>query len=299
MDEIAALTTETANPRTTELDSMSIEDLLRTMNGEDARVAPAVAQAIPQLTEVVERLVAARSHGGRLIYAGAGTSGRLGVLDAAECPPTFGTDPGEVVGVVAGGPRALTTAVEGAEDDSGAAARDLTAIGLTADDVVVALAASGRTPYAIGALDYARSVAATTVAVSCNRPAELSDHADIAIEVETGPEALTGSTRLKAGTAQKMVCNMLSTAVMVREGKVYRNLMVDMHPSNRKLVDRAQRIVAEATGVDTAAAAALLEAADGHAKTAIVMQLAAVGADRARELLARADGFVYRTIAGR
>ncbi|WP_084160877.1 N-acetylmuramic acid 6-phosphate etherase [Nocardia sp. BMG51109] len=295
-DDLAALATETTNPRTARLDSMPVEDLLRTMNAEDARVAPAVAEAIPQVARAVERIVAARSRGGRLIYAGAGTSGRLGVLDAAECPPTFGTEPGEVVGIMAGGDRALTAAVEGAEDDSRAAARDLSAVGLTADDVVVGLAASGRTPYAIGALDYARSISAAAVAVSCNRPAELSDHADIAIEIDTGPEVLTGSTRLKAGTAQKMVCNMLSTAVMVREGKVYGNLMVDMRPSNTKLIDRALRIVTEATGVDTAAATALLEAADGHAKTAIVMQLAGVGADRARELLTRADGFVHRAV---
>ncbi|WP_342213836.1 N-acetylmuramic acid 6-phosphate etherase [Nocardia wallacei] len=299
MDDIGALTTETPNPRTTGLDSMPPDTLLRTMNAEDAHVASAVSLAIPQVTRAVEVVVAARVHGGRLIYAGAGTSGRLGVLDAAECPPTFGTDPGEVVGIIAGGPRALTEAVEGAEDDFAAAGSDLAAIGLGQADVVVGLAASGRTPYAIGALDYARSIGCATVAVSCNRPAELSGHADIAIEIDTGPEVLTGSTRLKAGTAQKMVCNMLSTAVMVYSGKVYGNLMVDMHPSNRKLVDRARRIVAEATGVDPRAAAALLDAAGGHAKTAIVMQLAGVDATRARQMLSATDGFVRRAVRER
>ncbi|MBF6174936.1 N-acetylmuramic acid 6-phosphate etherase [Nocardia blacklockiae] len=296
MEEIGALATETSNPHSAGLDSMPVDALLRTMNAEDAQVASAVAVAIPQITRAVERIVAARAHGGRLIYAGAGTSGRLGVLDAAECPPTFGTEPGEVLGIIAGGKRALTEAVEGAEDDFAGAERDLAAIALTERDVVVALAASGRTPYAIGALDYARAAGSATVALSCNRPAELSAHADIPIEIDTGPEVLTGSTRLKAGTAQKMVCNMLSTAVMVYSGKVYGNLMVDMHPSNTKLVDRAKRIVAEATGVDPRAAAALLDAAGGHAKTAIVMQLAGVDATRARQMLTATNGFVRRAV---
>ncbi|WP_280262351.1 N-acetylmuramic acid 6-phosphate etherase [Nocardia wallacei] len=292
MDRLGELATETANPRSANLDSMPVETLLRTMNAEDSRVASAVAQAIPSIARAVEAIVAARERGGRLIYAGAGTSGRLGVLDASECPPTFGSDPGEVLGVIAGGPQALTEAVEGAEDDAAGAGRDLAALGLTPADVVVALAASGRTPYAVGALDSARAVGATAVAISCNRPAELSAHADIAIEIDTGPEVLTGSTRLKAGTAQKLVCNMLSTAVMVRAGKVYGNLMVDLHPSNTKLVDRARRIIAEATGVDFDTAATLLDAADGQAKTAIVMQLAGVDAARARGMLTDAHGFV-------
>jgi N-acetylmuramic acid 6-phosphate etherase len=292
MSEIGSLTTELSNPRTAALDSMSVDELLRTMNTEDAGVASAVAQAIPEITRAVELIVDSRRHGGRLIYVGAGTSGRLGVLDAVECPPTFGTDPGEVIGIIAGGQGAFAKAVEGAEDDPARAAQDLSANALTATDVVVALAASGRTPYAIGALDHARSVGAATVAVSCNRHAELSAHADVGIEIETGPEVLTGSTRLKAGTAQKMVCNMLSTATMVQAGKVYRNLMVDVHPTNAKLVNRARRIVAEATGADSATAASLLDAAGGHAKTAIVMQLARVDAAAARKLLDDAVGYV-------
>lgn len=290
--EIGSLTTEASNPRTSALDSMPIDELLRTMNAEDAGVASAVAQAIPEIARAVELIVAARRRGGRLIYVGAGTSGRLGVLDAVECPPTFGTDPDEVLGIIAGGPDAFLRAVEGAEDDPALAVADLAAIALTGDDVVVALAASGRTPYAVGALQYGRSVGAATVAISCNRNAEASAHADVGIEIDTGSEVLTGSTRLKAGTAQKMVCNMLSTAAMVRAGKVYGNLMVDVKPTNAKLVDRARRIVAEATGADPATAAALLDAADGHVKTAIVMRLAGVDASAARALLHDADGRV-------
>ncbi|MEV2224584.1 N-acetylmuramic acid 6-phosphate etherase [Nocardia vinacea] len=292
MTEIGSLTTEASNPRTSALDSMPIDELLRTMNAEDVGVASAVAQAIPEIARAVELIVAARRRGGRLIYVGAGTSGRLGVLDAVECPPTFGTDPGEVLGIIAGGPDAFLRAVEGAEDDPALAVADLASVALTGDDVVVALAASGRTPYAVGALQYGRSVGAATIAISCNRNAEVSAHADVGIEIDTGPEVLTGSTRLKAGTAQKMVCNMLSTAAMVRAGKVYGNLMVDVKPTNAKLVDRARRIVAEATGADPATAAALLDAADGHVKTAIVMRLAGVDASAARALLHDADGRV-------
>lgn len=292
MSDLGALTTELPNPRTASLDSMPVEELLHTMNTEDAGVAVAVAQAIPDIARAVELIVERRRRGGRLIYAGAGTSGRLGVLDAVECPPTFGTDPSEVIGLIAGGPAAFTGAVEGAEDDPARAAGDLAALALGDNDAVVALAASGRTPYAIGALIHARSVGAATVAVSCNRRAELTTHAEVGIEIDTGPEVLTGSTRLKAGTAQKMVCNMLSTAAMVQVGKVYGNLMVDVNPTNAKLVDRARRIVAEATGTDPATATALLDAAGGHPKTAIVMRLAGVDAPEARQLLSRADGFV-------
>ncbi|MEU7137999.1 N-acetylmuramic acid 6-phosphate etherase [Nocardia sp. NPDC046473] len=296
MSELSTLTTEEANPRTTALDSMSVEELLRTMNSEDAGIASAVAQAIPEITRAVELIVAARGHGGRLIYVGAGTSGRLGVLDAVECPPTFGTAPDEVIGIIAGGSVAFAHAVEGAEDDPARAVDDLSDIDLTADDVIVALAASGRTPYAIGALRHGRAIGAATVGVSCNRGAELTAYADVGIEIETGPEVLTGSTRLKAGTAQKMVCNMLSTATMVQSGKVYGNLMVDLKPTNAKLVDRSRRIIADATGVDLATAAALLDAADGHPKTAIVMQLAGADVATARRLLAGSGGFVRTAV---
>lgn len=286
------LTTERRNARTADLDDLPVTDLLLLMNDEDARVAPAVRAVVPQVAQAVAAVVAAFEAGGRLVYAGAGTSGRLGVLDAVECPPTFGTDPAQVVGLIAGGERAIMRAVEGAEDDPDLAARELTALGLRAHDVLVGVAASGRTPYVIGALDHARAVGAATVSIACNPQAAISRHADVAIEVDAGPEVLTGSTRLKAGTAQKLVLNMISTAAMVRSGKVYGNLMVDVRPTNDKLVDRARRIVVEATGCDETAAAAALAAADGHAKTAIVSVLAGCDAAEARRRLEEAGGFV-------
>jgi N-acetylmuramic acid 6-phosphate etherase len=293
---LATLGTETANARTTDLDTMSVADLLTVMNQEDRSVPLAVAAALPAIENAVEAIVAARRRGGRLIYLGAGTSGRLGVLDAVECPPTFGTDPGEVLGLIAGGERAFLEAVEGAEDDPDLAVADLLAVGLTAEDVVVGIAASGRTPYVIGGLDLARSVGASTVSVACNLGAEISGHADVAIEVDTGPEVLTGSTRLKAGTAQKLVCNMLSTASMIRTGKVFHNLMVDVRPTNAKLVDRARRIVVAATGADPDAAAIAIDRAGGHAKTAVVMLLTDTDFPAANARLARARGDVRTAI---
>lgn len=295
---LGTLGTETANERTRDLDTMTVRQLLAVMNDEDRRVALAVAAALPAIERAVDAIVAARRRSGRLIYLGAGTSGRIGLLDAVECPPTFGTDPGEVVGLIAGGDQAFVKAVEGAEDNAELGRDDLIALGLTECDVVVGLAASGRTPYVIGGLTYARSVGAATASVSCNAGAELSAHADIAIEVATGPEVLTGSTRLKAGTAQKMVCNMLSTASMVRTGKVFGNLMVDVKPTNEKLVDRAERIVSAATGVDQAVAAEAIAAADGHAKTAVVMLLANCDHDTAVRRLAEAAGDVRTAISG-
>lgn len=288
--------TESSNPLTRELDAMSVADILRVMNDEDAGVAAAVAVAIPQIVRAVDLAVAALSAGGRLVYLGAGTSGRLGVLDAAECPPTFGTDPAQVVGLLAGGPEAMFRAVEGAEDSRRLGADDLAAIGLTDRDVVVGLAASGRTPYVLGGLDHARGVGAATVAVSCTPNAQISGHADVAIEVDNGPEVLTGSTRLKAGTSQKLVLNMISTATMVRLGKVYGNLMVDVRPSNEKLVARAVRIVRAATDCDEPTARQALDEADGHAKTAIVAILCGVDAATARERLSAGSGFVREAV---
>lgn len=288
--------TESSNPLTRELDAMSVTDILRVMNDEDAGVAAAVAVAIPQIVRAVDLAVAALSAGGRLVYLGAGTSGRLGVLDAAECPPTFGTDPAQVVGLLAGGPEAMFRAVEGAEDSRQLGADDLAAIGLTDRDVVVGLAASGRTPYVLGGLDHARGVGAATVAVSCTPNAQISGHADVAIEVDNGPEVLTGSTRLKAGTSQKLVLNMISTATMVRLGKVYGNLMVDVRPSNEKLVARAVRIVRAATDCDEPTARQALDEAEGHAKTAIVAILCGVDAATARERLSAGSGFVREAV---
>ncbi|WP_199183029.1 N-acetylmuramic acid 6-phosphate etherase [Cryobacterium sp. M25] len=293
---LATLGTETANDRTTDLDTMSVADLLTVMNQEDRTVPVAVAAALPAIENAVNAIVGARRRGGRLIYLGAGTSGRLGVLDAVECPPTFGTDPGEVLGLIAGGERAFLQAVEGAEDDPDLAVNDLRAVGLTVADVVVGIAASGRTPYVIGGLDHARSVGAATVSVACNLGAEISRHADVAIEVDTGPEVLTGSTRLKAGSAQKLVCNMLSTASMIRTGKVFHNLMVDVQPTNAKLVDRARRIVSDATGADPDTAAAAIDQAGGHAKTAVVMLLTDTDFPTATARLEQAHGDVRTAI---
>ena len=295
--DIGTLTTEARNPATTDLDAMSVPELLTVMNAEDARVAPAVGAALPQIAAAVELVTASLRRGGRLVYLGAGTSGRLGLLDAVECPPTFDVDPDRIVALLAGGAGAFIAAVEGAEDSAAAAAADVDAARVDARDTVVGLAASGRTPYVVAGLDRARERGAATVSVACNAGAEVSAHADVAIEVETGPEVLTGSTRLKAGTAQKLVCNMLSTAAMVRIGKVYRNLMIDMRPTNGKLADRAERIVAAAAEVDRPTAATALAAAGGRAKVATVMLLAGTDAAGAEALLAGAGGAV-RAAAG-
>lgn len=295
--DLGGLGTETANSRSADLDVMSTLDLVRVMNAEDHTVPEAVERALPAIADAVDLIVSSRHLGGRLIYLGAGTSGRIGLLDAVECPPTFGTDPDEVLGVIAGGDGAFRQAVDGAEDDPGQAEADLDAVGLSGSDVVVGIAASGRTPYVIGGLSYARTLGAATVSLACNRQAAISAAADVAIEIVTGPEILTGSTRLKAGTAQKLVCNMLSTASMVRTGKVYRNLMVDVQPTNAKLVDRSIRIVAAAADVDAATAREAVEEAGGNVKTAIVMLLASCGADEARQRLAMHDGRVRPAVA--
>lgn len=292
LSTLGTLGTETRNERTADLDGMPVTDLLTAMNDEDQTVALAVRRALPRIAEAVQAAEASLRRGGRLIYLGAGTSGRIGLLDAVECPPTFGTAPEQVMGLLAGGPGAFITAVEGAEDDPRGAVADLEAAGLGPSDVLVGLAASGRTPYVVGGLEYARGIGAATVSVACNADAEVSRHADIAIEVVTGPEVLTGSTRLKAGTAEKLVCNMLSTATMVRLGKVYGNLMVDVRATNAKLVDRARRIVVQATGADPRDAERALEAAGGHAKTAIMMLLGGMTVEQAAEALRRGDGSI-------
>lgn len=286
------LATERRNERTMHLDDMSVEDMLTVMNAEDQTVATVIRQEIPVIKQVVERVIQSFQVGGRLIYIGAGTSGRLGVLDAAECVPTFGVSPDMVVGLIAGGERALIQAVEGAEDSQTLAVEDLQALKVNANDTVIGIAASGRTPYVVGGLDYAREIGATTAALSCNKQAVISEHADFRIEVETGPEVLTGSTRLKAGTAQKLVLNMISTAAMIGVGKIYQNLMVDVQSTNEKLEVRAKRMIVEATGVDFETAARTFTSANGHVKTAIVMILADISYDEAVERLHRANGFV-------
>ncbi|HCN59343.1 MAG TPA: N-acetylmuramic acid 6-phosphate etherase [Exiguobacterium sp.] len=286
------LATERRNQRTMELDDMTVEEILTVMNEEDQMVAGVIRQEIPVIQQVVAQVIQSFQSGGRLIYIGAGTSGRLGVLDAAECVPTFGVSPKMVVGLIAGGERALIKAVEGAEDSKTLAVEDLQALQLTPNDTVIGIAASGRTPYVIGGLDYAREIGAATAALSCNKQAIISQHADLRIEVETGPEVLTGSTRLKAGTAQKLVLNMISTAAMIGVGKVYQNLMVDVQSTNEKLEVRAKRMIVEATGVDLETAARYFTSANGHVKTAIVMILADVSYPEAVERLQRAHGFV-------
>lgn len=292
MKNINQLTTESRNPDSTNLDEMSIPAIVTLMNQEDAKVSQSVQSQIPAIAQAVALIVAAFKAGGRLIYLGAGTSGRLGVLDAAECVPTFGTDPAMVRGLIAGGQKAMTVAVEGAEDSPTLGAQDLKDLQLTANDAVVGIAASGRTPYVIGALTYAAKVGAATISLACNQQASISAIAAVAIEVTPGPEVVAGSTRLKAGTAEKMVLNMLSTISMVKIGKVYHNLMVDVKPTNEKLVIRAKHIIELATGVTPATAAQLFESADHDVKTAIVMALAQVDATTARQRLKASAGIV-------
>ncbi|HET7270630.1 MAG TPA: N-acetylmuramic acid 6-phosphate etherase [Rubrobacter sp.] len=290
MDELPV--TERRNPASNRLDEMLVEDVLRLMNEEDRKVPEAVEKALPRIAEAVELLVAAWERGGRWIYVGAGTSGRVAAIDAAECPPTFGVPSGRVLALLAGGQTAATQAVEGAEDDRSAAASDLDNLTLNPDDVVVGLAASGRTPYVVAAVRYASEAGCATVGISNNPGSELATVASVGIELDTGPEVLTGSTRLKAGTSEKLVLNMLSTGAFTQLGKVYENFMVDLQATNEKLKDRALRIVKEAAGVPGEEARELLHAAGGSVKVAVVMGKAGVQANEARGLLAAAGGNV-------
>lgn len=294
-EHIRKLDTEQRNPRTDQLDNSTTLDMLKMMNAEDSLVPGAVATVLPAVAEAVDRITAALRGGGRLFYVGAGTSGRLGMLDAYECPPTFGTSPELVQALVAGGV-ARDHADESAEDDPAQGAAELRQRQLSAADVVVGIAASGRTPYVVGALQYAATVGAATIALACTRGSAIGAAADWAVEVPVGPEALTGSTRLKAGTAQKLVLNMISTATMVKLGKAYRNLMVDMDPSNDKLRQRARTIVSMATGADDAAVERAMTQAGDHVKASIVMLLADVDAGEAHRLLERAGGVVREAL---
>ena len=293
---LTGMTTERRNPRTMQLDTMSELEIVTVMNEEDARVPLAIAKKLPQIAQAAHWAAEAFAQGGRLFYMGAGTSGRLGVLDAAECPPTFGVDPGMVVGLIAGGEKAFIKAVEGAEDDRALGQSDLEAHNLTAKDVVIGIAASGRTPYVLGGLAYARSVGCRTAAIACNPGSAVGKAADLAIEVEVGPEVLTGSTRLKSGTAQKLILNMISTASMVRAGKAYQNLMVDVMQTNEKLHVRAENIVIDATGVERAEARRAIDAAGGSVKCAITMLLAGCGAEEAARRLEEAGGHVRAAV---
>lgn len=294
--DTVSLATEASNPASRNLDQLDAQQIVSLMNAEDAKVAEAVRKVLPQVAQAVEVITERMQRGGRLIYMGAGTSGRLGVLDAAECPPTFNTSPDQVLGLIAGGTNALVSAAEAAEDDPELGRQDAANINLNENDALVGLAASGRTPYVIGALQYAREVGAAAIAVTCNSPSALEEVAEITIAPVTGPEVLAGSTRLKAGSAQKMVLNMLSTGTMVRLGKTYGNLMVDMRPTNAKLRRRAARIVAEATGQDEVTALDALERSSGETRTAIVALLAGVSPAEARERLSKAGGFVRKAL---
>jgi len=297
-DEITKLVTEQRNPATEEIDTKSSREIVELINNEDHRVAPIVREELDHVARAVDIVVAAFRNGGRLIYVGAGTSGRLGVLDASECPPTFGTDPQMVQGIIAGGYGALVVAVEVPEDLAENGARDLQERNLTAKDVVCGLAASRRTPYVLAAVEYARQLGCKTLYVTCTPREEIKFPVDAAICPVVGPEVVMGSTRMKAATAQKMVCNMITTTAMIRLGKVYGNMMVDLQMNSKKLQERSKRVVMMVTGVDYDQAARVLEQSGGHVKTAIVMILAKVEAGEARERLRQADGFVRGAIEG-
>ncbi len=290
------LLTEQVNPASENIDALPTVQVLRIVNAEDQKVAAAVAAEIPNIAMAVDVTVDRISKGGRLFYIGAGTSGRLGVLDAAECPPTFNVPPEMVQGIIAGGEPALHRAGEASEDDAGLGAADLAVRGFTVKDVLVGIAASGRTPYVLGAVEAARELGAVTIGISCTPDSELARAVEIPITPLPGPEILAGSTRMKAGTATKLVLNMLSTAVMIRLGYVFGNLMVNVQPRNSKLEDRAKRIIAQATGVDSAIAGALLQQAGSDVKTAIVMARLGVPKVEAEKRLRKAAGRVSRAL---
>lgn len=298
MVELQKIATEQRNPNTTHIDTLSTLEMVRLINQEDQKVALAVAQVAPEIARAIDVITRQLSQGGRLFYAGCGTSGRLGILDAVECPPTYSTDPELVQAIIAGGYPAIFRAVEGAEDDFDLGRRDLQERGFASQDVLVGLAASGRTPYVLGAMGYARELGAAVIAVTCCPGSEVDRMADIGIAPTPGPEVITGSTRMKSGTAQKMVLNMLSTGTMIKLGKVYGNLMVDVKPSNEKLIRRCVTIVREAVGCEEDQAVAALEACGYRPKVAIVMLLKKIDAEQARELLEQAQGRIARVVEG-
>lgn len=296
MVELQKIATEQRNPNTMHIDTLSTLDMVKLINQEDHRVAEAVAEVTDKIAAAIDVIADRLSKGGRLIYCGAGTSGRLGILDAVECPPTYSTEPEMVQALMAGGYPAIFKAVEGAEDSKELGVQDMQNINFAAGDVLVGIAASGRTPYVLGCMEYAKELGAPTVSVTCCPGSVLDNFADIGIAPCPGPEVITGSTRMKSGTAQKMVLNMLSTGTMIKLGKVYGNLMVDVKPSNEKLVRRCVTIVCNATGCDDATATAALEACEYRPKTAIVMVLCGVSAEEAKAMLAKADGRVAKVL---
>ena len=290
------LTTEKRNEDTLNLDKLSIIETVTKMNQEDEKVIVAIEKKKESIAAVIEQVVKSLKNGGRLFYFGAGTSGRLGILDAAECVPTFSTDPELVQGIIAGGESAMTVAVEGAEDSITLAEEDFRERGLTDKDIVIGISASGRTPYVIGGLKYAAEVGATTASISCNENAEISTFASFPIEVTAGPEILTGSTRLKSGTLQKLILNMISTISMVHLGKVYGNLMVDVKPTNEKLVERAKNIIVEATGCTKEEATHYFEDSDEQVKLAIIRILTKTSKEEGLALLEANDGFIRKAV---
>lgn len=294
--EIQKLSTEQRNPLSMEIDTASVREILEIINTEDHKVPIAVRQEIPYIAEAVEIIVDGFKQGGRLIYVGAGTSGRLGILDASECPPTFGTDPEMVQGLIAGGKEAVFRSQEGAEDLEENGIHDLEGAGVRPPDVVCGIAASRRTPYVVGAIKHARAIGCKTLYVTCNPRSEFNLEVDVAVCPVVGPEVVMGSTRMKSGTAQKLVLNMLTTASMIRLGKVYENMMVDLQMTSQKLIERSKRTVMTVTGLSYADASRLLEEAGGHVKTALVMEIGGVDADAARDLLRASDGFVRTAI---
>ncbi|MCY7792150.1 N-acetylmuramic acid 6-phosphate etherase [Bacillus haynesii] len=294
---LSSLTTERRNERSKRIHQAETIDMLKIMNDEDKTVAEAVQEVLPDVKTAVDYAVGALKKGGRIIYIGAGTSGRLGVLDAAECPPTFSISPESVIGIMAGGEQALFKAVEGAEDHEAFGRRDLEAVNLSNNDTVIGIAASGRTPYVLGALKYAKETGAKTVALTCNENSAISRAADHSIEVVVGPEVIAGSTRMKAATAHKMILNMISTAAMINMGKVYENLMVDVKVSNNKLKERAIRIIQTVTGVPKEMAAQALEKSNNQVKTAIIMLKINKDAAAAEKLLEKSEGDIEKALS--
>lgn len=294
--DLAKLTTESRNEDTLNIDKVSTLDMVKIINNEDKKVASAVEAELPKIAEAIDEIVKGMHKGGRLIYIGAGTSGRLGILDASECPPTYGVSEDLVQGVIAGGKEAIFRAKEGAEDSKELAVEDLKNRNLNENDVVVGLAASGRTPYVIGALEYANEIGAVTVSITCNKDSEVSKVAKISIAPVVGAEVVTGSTRLKSGTAQKLVLNMLSTGAMIKLGKVYGNLMVDVRATNEKLVERAKKIVCEATGVEREKAENILKETDFDVKLSIFMILSELNKDEAKKILDANKGYIAEAL---
>ncbi|OTA15458.1 phosphoheptose isomerase [Xenorhabdus vietnamensis] len=294
--DLSNMVTESRNPSSTHIDTLSTLDMLRVINDEDKKVAIAVEKNLPQVADLVDKVAEAFLQDGRLIYIGAGTSGRLGILDASECPPTYGTKPEQVIGLIAGGHQAILKAVENAEDNWQLGASDLKELRFNQRDILVGIAASGRTPYVLGAMEYGKSVGATVACISCNPDSPMTQLADIAITPIVGPEVVTGSSRMKAGTAQKLILNMITTGAMIRTGKVYGNLMVDVEATNAKLIERQKNIVMAATECNKETAEQALSACGGHSKTAIVMILSGISAAEAKALLAKHQGFIRPTM---